>query len=97
MSDSEKKHILNLLDWLHTEVISSCGDGDAFWLSKHYTLYELYPIVVEYNSTLKWPWEVKLEPDCINWGEGQEGVIITNSKEFFDKWLPSWSQCTLIW
>jgi hypothetical protein len=92
-----KEHIKQLLIWLHKEVISACGDGDAFWILKSYTLQDIWELVQEINENELgfFKWEVKFDEEKqeIIWGEHQEWVTITNNQNFSP---PSWAQCVII-
>ena len=94
MSDQQKQIVLKLLDYLYHEVISSGGDGDALWYSKYYKISEILPLVHEYNKTLSFPWEVRIIDNCIEWGDYQEWVTITNDEEMY-KNSPTWQQCLI--
>ncbi len=87
-----RNHLLKLIDFLYYEVGQAGGDGDALWYSRFYKVENIFPLVQEYNNSLKFPWnECILDEDGINWGQGQEGVLITNNEEFY-KNAPGWQQ-----
>lgn len=97
MDQDEKKHLLNLIDWLYQGVINSGGDGDAMWYSKVYNVNDILPLIQEYNGNLRYKWDIRFDKDnnTIEWGEDQEWIIITNSKEKYES-APSWQQCIII-
>lgn len=100
INDVNDTHIRNLLDWLNREVLSACGDGDAIWISKFYSIDDLLPIVEDMNKIVwdSW-WTVEIVDANNNFGRylsahrGQECFTITNNLDFP---VPSWSQCTII-
>ena len=88
---NQKEHILKIIDILYSECISAGGDGDAMWYSKVYSVDSLYPLVEEYNNSLKFPLTVAKDEFTILWYDGQEYIIITNDKKLYDE-RPEWSQ-----
>ena len=43
---NENKHIKNLLIWIHDEVCSAGGDGDAWWhVRDSYKLEDIFELV----------------------------------------------------
>jgi hypothetical protein len=94
IDEDQKKHLLKLIDFLYYEVLSAGGDGDALWYSKYYPVKDILPLIEEYNSKLKFKWEIKGDDKNIYWGESQEGMIITNDEEVYKK-SPSWQQCLI--
>jgi hypothetical protein len=94
MSDWHKEHILRILDVMHHECTSACGDGDAFWYSKHYSIEEILPLVKEYNSKLAFPFKIEASEKTINWGDCQEWITITTDESLYLN-APSWSQFLL--
>ena len=91
IDENDKKHLFNLIDFIHNEVLRSGGDGDALWYSKYYNVKDLYPLVEEYNSKLKFPWKTSLNEKTIDVDNYQESWIITNDEELY-KNAPSWQQ-----
>lgn len=89
----QKQHLLKLVDFLYLEVISSGGDGDALWYSKHYDIKDILPLIQEYNSNLKFKWLVEYDEGrkLISWWYDQECCLITNNEEIY-KNAPSWQQ-----
>lgn len=94
MIDWHKEHVLRILDTMYHECISSGGDGDAFWYSTHYSIEQILPLVKEYNSKLSFPFQIEASEKTIDWGEGQEGIIITTDESLYLN-APSWSQFLL--
>lgn len=45
---------------------------------KKYTIKEILPLVEEYNSKLKFKFEIKTEKGTIDWGENQEWIVIAD-------------------
>ncbi len=90
----KEEHILRILDTMYHECISSGGDGDAFWYSKYYSIEDILPLVQEYNSKLKFPFEINTEEKTISWGTDQEWITITTD-EFLYLNAPAWSQFLL--
>jgi hypothetical protein len=98
---NDEEHLENLLRWLIDEVMSAGGDGDAIWHSKYRTIDELLPFVAKINKELNLKWTIKINetPDgnaYLSWHNGQEALIITNSKKMWDN-RPSWQQCSIDW
>jgi hypothetical protein len=94
---NNKEHIKNLLQWIHDEVCSASGDGDAYWIvGKFYEMKDILELVHEVNESLgKWKWEIEYNEQIqeISWGQDQEWAIITKDSEFAP---PSWAQCVII-
>ncbi len=88
-----KTHLLSLIDFLYKEALSSGGDGDAFWYSLFYNIEDIKVLIEEYNSKLRFPWEIHYdkEKQTLNWGQYQEWVMISNNEEWY-KTIPSWAQ-----
>lgn len=87
--------INNLLHALHSQVISSGGDGDAVWYSRFFYVNDIKRLVYEYNQKLAYPWEIKIRDDkTFDWGNDQEWITITNDEEMFMK-LPEWIELKL--
>lgn len=96
MNEFQKSHVKNILNVLYTDCLSAGGDGDAFWYITYYDLNEIFDIVKEFNSTLKYPYEtVELRDNEIHWGQQQEWILITNKKELYDN-RPEWLQLVLV-
>lgn len=93
-SPIDKQHILKLIDFLYNEVISAGGDGDSLWYSRYYDINEIEKVLAEYNSQLKFPWQINLSGKTIQWGENQEWVIITNDEQVYLR-SPDWQQCKI--
>lgn len=87
MSEEINKKILDLL-W--TSVKFESGDGDAIWLSKHTSLSDLASFLGAYDAENKTGWDIRVPDEKhILWGNGEEWVIITDDKEFYES-QPSW-------
>ncbi len=86
-----KRHLLKLIGFLFDEVLNAGGDADAMWYSVYYDVEDLYPIIEEINSKLKFPWKLSLGGTGINWHDHQQGILITNDEEVY-KNSPSWQQ-----
>ena len=78
-----------IIDLLYTSVKSEGGDGDAIWLTKYTPLSEITSVLNKYNEKHNTEWVVTINQDHILWGDNQEWVIITDSREFYDK-QPNW-------
>lgn len=88
----DKNHIFTLLSFLHSEVMSSGGDGDALWYTKLYDLNDIFELVKEFNELNSIGWEIHhQETNQILWGKDQEGVSIIDDKSYFDG-APDWYQ-----
>ena len=88
------EHLIALLKWLLDEVRSSGGDGDAFWLTKHYTIDSLYYLVDNYLNSIGntyWTLEQTTKDDFMVW-RNQEALIVSQDTEYE---LPSWAQCVI--
>lgn len=91
----DNNHIYKIIDILYNDCISAGGDGDALWYLKYYTIDDVLPLIKEYNSKLKFPFEIEyINDNTINWGKDQEWIIITNSEEIYNN-APSWIQIVL--
>ena len=93
---NENKHIKNLLIWIHDEVCSAGGDGDAWWhVSDSYKLEDIFELVKEVNETelglFKWKVSYNAEKSTIMWGKEQEGAVIFQGENI----VPSWAQCVI--
>lgn len=88
---NQKEHILKIIDILYSECISAGGDGDAMWYSEVYSIDSLYPLIQEYNNSLKFPFKVRKDKLTVFCHRGQEHIIITNSKTVYAG-RPPWSQ-----
>lgn len=87
-----KNHIFSLLEFLHAEVMSSGGDGDALWYTKLYSLDDIMELVKEYNETKSIGWEVYRQEDYqILWGKDQEWISIIDNKNCYEG-SPDWHQ-----
>ena len=94
IDEEDKLHLLKLIDFLHFEVLSSSGDGDAFWYSRYYDIKDILPLVQEYNSKLKYPWKIDTNDKTLWMHNDQESLCITNDIELY-KTVPDWSQITI--
>lgn len=92
----DAQHLTKIIDFLYSEVIRSGGDGDALWYSEYYNVKDILPLIEQYNNSLKFKWEIAHDEErqIINWGQGQEGVIITNDEDIY-KNSPIWQQCLI--
>ena len=52
------------------------------------------PLVEEYNSKLKYPFEIQITDGDIHWGKNQEWIIITSNEEVYNT-APTWMQFVL--
>ena len=87
-----KEHVTNLIEFLYKEVCSSGGDGDALWYSKHYSIEDLLECFKEYNDDNAIGWKfADLSVNTFHWGNSQEWVTVTTSKELYDS-SPDWQQ-----
>ena len=88
-------HILKIIDLLYDECISAGGDGDAVWYSRFYGMDTILPLVREYNSKLKFPFEIQIvDEKTIHFGRNEEWIIITTD-EFVYLQTPTWVQFVL--
>lgn len=96
---ANKEHIKKLIEFLYHEVLMSGGDGDACWCTKYYSLKELRECFEEYNDTLEFKWEFEdISDNQFNWGKGQEGIVVTTSKELFDEMINlGWPQACIMY
>jgi len=78
-----------IIDLLYSSVVSEGGDGDALWLCKHTPLKDIILMLEKYNIDYNTGWKVMVSENRINWGDNQEWVIITDSKEIYDT-EPDW-------
>lgn len=84
-----------IVNLIYTSVVGEGGDGDALWLCRFFTIDELIPILEEYSKDKDWV--VKKSEhngvEYLSWGPEdeffEEGVIITDNKEFFNS-QPDW-------
>lgn len=92
-----RAHLHNLIKWMHTEVCSAGGDGDAIWYSRHYWINDIFELVKGFNDCRNFKWDVMLDTENkrIHWCHGQSSILITNNKEDFDN-RPSWQQCSIV-
>lgn len=67
-----KERIPQIIDLIYREVISACGDGDALWYSKYYSVEEILPYIEAYNKNLRFPWTIEVKDKTISWGDYQE-------------------------
>jgi len=80
-----KDMIFSLLSFIHKEVVSSCGDGDALWYTRFFDIKDIFELVKEFNEVNSIGWEVyQNEPYEISWGKEQEWVMIVDDKKYFD-------------
>lgn len=86
-----KEHILKLIDFMYCEMCSSGDDGDGIWYTRYYCLEDIFEIVKEYNTNLKFPMEVNFENNMIHFGQGEEWIIITNDENVYNE-SPEWIQ-----
>lgn len=90
-----KDHIMSIIDLLYNECISAGGDGDGAWYSRFYNIQDIALLVREYNSKLKFPFNIKwIDENTLFWGEEQEAIIITNDEEKYKNW-PDYIQMIL--
>ena len=74
-----------IIDLLYSSVVSEGGDGDALWLSKHTPLKDIIPMLEKYNIDHNTGWKISIGWEHINWGDNQEWVIITDSRDIYDE------------
>ena len=79
-----------IIDLLYNSVKEEGGDGDAIWLSKYTKLQDIIPMLEKYNTDHNTGWKIEIGPNYINWGDNQEWVTITDSREFYND-QPDWS------
>jgi hypothetical protein len=92
-----KEHIYKLIDFLYQEVLSSGGDGDALWYSKYYSLDDLLEVFQEFNDDYAVDWRfTEISDTGFNWGDNQEGITVTTSKEYFEN-SPDWMQIKVVY
>ena len=91
--DSDKQHLMDLIEWLYAESLSAGGDGDALWYSGQYNVKDILPLVEEVNARHGNKWKVdKIGEVGILWhGPPEESVEITNDESYFNA-APSWYQ-----
>lgn len=91
-----KEHLKSLIDFLYKEVISSGGDGDALWYSKFFSLEDIMDCFKEYaqENNINWTFNETIDSH-FNWGQEQEWITVTTSKDFFEK-QPDWYQIKLV-
>ena len=85
-----------LINWLFIEVIRAGGDGDGIWYSKYFDIDDLKEFIVKENL-LPNDWKIEKRNkhyDHYVFFDGQESLLITNSKEMFEN-RPSWSQVSI--
>lgn len=87
----DKEHILSLIKWIHQEVLSAGGDGDFLWYSRFYKIEELFPLVEEFNNSLKWKWTLRTNGKTIWLEDNQMGWATTNDESLYLN-APSWQQ-----
>ena len=78
-----------IIDLLYSSVVAEGGDGDALWLSKYTPLVDIIPMLDKYNEEHNTGWKIEVGENYINWGDNQEWVLITNSKEIYNE-QPDW-------
>ena len=91
------EHMIIIIKWLFDEVLSAGGDGDGIWYSRYFKLENIMEFIEKENLMPNY-FDFRLvessnEPYCI-YSEGQESLIITNSKEMFNR-RPKWQQVSL--
>lgn len=98
--EKNKEHLEKLIRLMVDEVLSACGDGDAFWYSQCYDVNDIYAFIKDdlaprmMAESKYFRWELRLKGDTINWGIDQECLTITNDESLYIT-IPSWSQFTL--
>jgi hypothetical protein len=92
---TREKIIRSIVEALYHGCMGANGDGDAHWYTRYFTLDEILPIVEEYNSQLPFPMKVKVMPDIIDWGQGEEWISISPSEEVY-KTLPLWYDIVIV-
>lgn len=96
MSDIQsEKRIHDILQLIHNEVLSSCGDGDAIWYTTYSTLEEILLVLVKFNESQDNYWTIdSSRPSVIYASNYQEDFIITDSEKIWNE-RPSWQQMSL--
>ena len=93
---SEEERIRDILKFLFARMIEEGGDGDCVWYSKHLPKDRVFPVLVNFNSSLEWPMKVETQEDgSILWWDNQEYIKIVFSQEDFDS-RPYWTITSLI-
>ena len=91
-ASNNKEHLMDLIEWIYKEAMSSGGDGDFLWYSRYYNTKDLFPLVKEFNNSLKFKMEtLSINNGTIDWSSGQTNITITNDKVLYDN-APSWQQ-----
>lgn len=77
--------IVSILKFLHEKTIEDCGDGEAIWLTNFYKLKDIVDIIK--NSNINTSWIINEYDNFIHWhsDKDEEGIIITNDKNTFDR------------
>lgn len=83
-----KKTYNQIIHLLYTSTVAEGGDGGGLWRVKHRPLSFVKPLLEQYNTENKTGWGIQDKGDYIMWGDGQEWVHITTSKEVFDRQAP---------
>ena len=89
-------HTERLLDFLVDEVLSSGGDGDAIWYVRDKSLDFMKELCEQYAREKSLSWRVDWDKGCnyLNFGDGQEWITITISRQVFNS-RPSWQQISV--
>jgi hypothetical protein len=48
MRKIDKGHLENLLEWSFDEIFQARGDGDVFWVLRHYDIVEVWTFIQEF-------------------------------------------------
>jgi len=67
---------MKILEFLYEAVIKEGGDGSALWVCKAYKLEQVFDEIFLFNIINHTGWNLKLEENCLVWGENQESVTI---------------------
>lgn len=93
--DKNEEHVLGLIKWLIDEVKDACGDGDALWYSRYYSVLDI-KIFIEKNNLLPPEWKIHDRGHTLEIGAEQEWLTISNNPERLIL-LNSCQQATVIW
>ena len=96
MSDPQEELVNKAIEFIYSDCMPACGDGDALWYSTWFKVKDILPLVEDYNSKLKYPLDINVKDGTIYWQREQECIIITNNESMYLN-APSWSQLTLKW
>jgi hypothetical protein len=67
---------MKILEFLYEAVVNQGGDGAAVWVCEAYKLQHVCDEIVLFNRMKNTGWGLKVEKNCVIWGENQESVTI---------------------